>query len=135
MPAPSATVRTNILHDYANYTYNLQLYAITTSSFNKISQGGIQVGREADILSDASLLISNGGVGNGETRDTSFPTDFVLHNLEIETVVGGKGPGARGTDALTINFEIIEFHIYQFTTSFLYFITNMLRFFIPGCPQ
>jgi len=108
MPAPSATVRTNILHDYANYTYNLQLYAITTSSFNKISQGGIQVGREADILSDASLLISNGGVGNGETRDTSFPTDFVLDNLEIETVVGGKGPGARGTDALTINFEIIE---------------------------
>jgi hypothetical protein len=108
MPSPTAKVRSNVLHDYANYTYNLQLYAITQAGFNKISQGAIAIGRENDIVSDGSLLISNGGVGNGETRASEFPTDFVIDNLEIETVIGGKGPGARGTDAIRITFDIIE---------------------------
>lgn len=101
------TARNNILHGYANYTYNLQLWAVTPGGFNKISDG-LNVGEEDGILQGGQLLISNGGVGNGETRSPFFPTDFVIDNLEIETVVGNKGKGARGTDAISLKFEIIE---------------------------
>ena len=103
-----ATVRENILHGYANYTYNIQMWAITKNGFNKMAAGSITVGKESDILQGGELLISDAGVGNGETRSPSFPTDFVIDNLEIETIVGNKGPRARGTDALTMKFNIIE---------------------------
>ena len=103
---PTANVRTNILHGYANYTYNLQLWALTIPSFNKLYEG-IQPGGEASILSDAELLISNGGFGASDNRSPSFPTDFVLDNLEIESIIGNRAEG-KGADALNIKFDIIE---------------------------
>ena len=101
------TARNNILHDYANYTYNLQLWALASSGFNKIADG-IGIGSEDSILQGGQLLINNGGVGNGEQRSPFFPTDFVIDNLEIETIIGNKGKGSRGTDAISFKFDIIE---------------------------
>ena len=121
--APTATKRSNILHEYSNYTYNLQLWAITKGDFNKISKGSIVVGKESDIISSGELLISNGGVGNGEKRSSSFPTDFVIDNLEIESVVGNKGSGARGTDALSLKFDIIE----PYTVTLLNRLVNLTQ--------
>jgi hypothetical protein len=103
---PTANVRTNILHDYENYTYNLQLWAMTITSFNKL-YAGISPGGEAAILSDAELLISNGGMHPSENRSPSFPTDFVIDNLEIESIIGNRAEG-KGADALNIKFDIIE---------------------------
>ena len=107
---PRATVRENILHGYANYTYNIQLWAITRSGFNKVSIGGIAVGKESDILEGGELLISDAGASASyeNPRSPSFPTDFVIDNLTIESLVGNKGPQARGVDSLTIKFNIIE---------------------------
>ena len=107
MAGPTATVRTNVLHDYANHTYNIQLYAITQGGFNKISQGAIAIGKESDIVSDGSLLISNGGVGNGEKRASEFPTDFVIDNLEIESLITGGG-NRMAHNATNIKFTVTE---------------------------
>lgn len=103
---PKSNVRTNILHDYENYTYNLQLWAMTKDSFNKL-YAGITPGQESSILSDAELLISNGGMSKSENRSPSFPIDFALDNLEIESIIGNRAEG-KGADALTIRFDIIE---------------------------
>lgn len=46
----AATARTNILHDYANYDYRLQLWAITADSFNKIAKGSITVGDRKSVV-------------------------------------------------------------------------------------
>jgi hypothetical protein len=110
MADPVATVRENALHGYANWTYNLQLWCITKDNFNLISSGSIKIGSEPNLLKGASqLLISNGGVNkSAEPRSTEFPTDFVIENLEIQSLVGNKGPDARGADALSLKFEIIE---------------------------
>lgn len=107
-PEPKANIRSNVLHGYANYTYNLQLWALTMSGFNKIAKGEITLGKEEDIIkSGAELLISNSGADSGE-RSPSFPVDFAIDNLEIESIVGNKGPQARSVDALSIKFDIIE---------------------------
>jgi hypothetical protein len=83
---------------------------LSKDNFNLISSGGIKVGSESDLLKGRSqLLISNGGVNKSiEPRSPAFPTDFMIDNLEIETIVGNKGPDARGTDALSLKFDIIE---------------------------
>jgi len=108
--APAATERPNILHGYTNYTYSLQLWAITSDAFNKIAKGGITVGSEAQILENGQVLISNGGFGTEERakRSGQFPFDMVIDNLVIESIVGKKGSSARGVDTLTLKFDIIE---------------------------
>ena len=108
--APAATERPNILHGYTNYTYSLQLWAITSDAFNKIAKGGITVGSEAQILENGQVLISNGGFGTEERakRSGQFPFDMVIDNLVIESIVGKKGASARGVDTLTLKFDIIE---------------------------
>ena len=60
--APTATVRSNILHGYANYTYGLQMWAISVKpgqGFNLISGGAITPGKEPTLLSAGELLIRN----------------------------------------------------------------------------
>ena len=103
---PKANVRTNILHDYENYTYNLELWALTKDGFNKLYDG-ILPGSEPDILNGAELLISNGGFSKSQNRSPSFPVDFVIDNLEIESIIGNRAEG-KGADALNIKFDIIE---------------------------
>jgi len=110
MATPSAKARSNILHDYVNYTYNLQLWAISKTNFNKIAQGSISPDTAGDIVKNGQLLISNGGFSTQDksNRAPAFGNDMVVDNLEIETIVGNKTPQARGTDALSLKFDIIE---------------------------
>lgn len=105
---PTATIRSNILNDYANYTYNLQLWALDIQNgFNKIAEG-IDIGNEASILRGGELLIANGGFSKNQTRSPSFGVDYAIDNLEIESVVGNRGPRSRNIDAINIKFDIIE---------------------------
>jgi hypothetical protein len=102
---PTSNVRTNVLHGYANYTYNLQLWAVTMQGFNSLAN--MAPGSEQNLLQGAELLISNGGLNNTEQRSPSFPTDFVIDNLEVESVIGNRAEG-KGADALNLKFDIIE---------------------------
>lgn len=110
MATPTAKARSNILHDYVNYTYNLQLWAIKKSDFNKIAQGSIGPDTANNIVKNGQLLISNGGFSDtdSEKRSGAFGNDMAIDNLEVESIVGNKTPQARGTDALKLKFEIIE---------------------------
>jgi hypothetical protein len=123
-----AQPRNNILHNYANYTYNLQLWAITKDDFNKVA-AGIGVGSEDSILQSGELLISNGGMGVNEPRSQFFQDiDMVIDNLEIETIIGNKGKSARGTDAISLKFEIIE----PYTVTLLDRLYNLAQVKAPG---
>ena len=116
--------RSNVLHDYANYTYNLQLWAITANSFNQIGKGNISAerpGGESAILTGGELLIANGGAGK-LSRSPSFPVDFAIDNLEIESIIGNRGPQARGIDALRIKFDIFE----PYTVTLFNRLTNVV---------
>jgi hypothetical protein len=123
MATPTATVRDNILHDFVNYAYNLQLWSVTKKDFNRIAQGSVGVGSEDSILTSGELLISNGGFSKDDNRSPSFGVDFGIDNLEVESLVGNKGPGARGTDALSLKFDIIE----PYTVTFLNRLTDVAQ--------
>jgi hypothetical protein len=83
----------NPLHQYANYTYKLELWACKSDSFNSGSGKGDE------------LLITDGGIAND---GNTFKVSFSLDNLEIETIIGGMGQNGFAADALTIKFDIIE---------------------------
>jgi hypothetical protein len=104
---PTANLRSNILHDWANYTYNLQLWALTIDGFNKLASLGPDNDPE-DMLKGAELLISNAGANKDiEPRSPSFPVDFIIDNLVVESIIGNRSQG-KGADAINITFDIIE---------------------------
>jgi len=78
----------NPLHQFANYTYNLELWACSKGTFNGDSGSGDE------------LMIVSGGAGEIGM--------FGLDNVEIETIIGGMGKNGFAADALTIKMDIIE---------------------------
>lgn len=83
----------NILHDYKNYAYVVELWACSRDSFN----GGTGEGDE--------ILISDAGLGG---QGKIFDVDFRLDNIEIETIIGGLSRRGFAANAIKINFDIIE---------------------------
>lgn len=85
--------RDNILHNYANYTYIIELWACTSGTFNSDSGNGDEI------------LIADGGLGG---QGKIFDVDFGLDNVEIETIIGGLTRRGFAANAIKINFDIIE---------------------------
>lgn len=109
------TVKENKLHDYANHTYKISIFAVPRENINKTYNGGLTPGNETAILSGAKFVLSDGGIGSSKTYDRSFfPTDLTIDNLELETVVATDNR-TRGTDVIRMKFEIIE----PYTSNFL----------------
>jgi hypothetical protein len=46
-------------------------------------------------------------MSKSQNRSPSFPTDFAIDNLEIESLIGNRAQG-KGADALSVRFDIIE---------------------------
>lgn len=84
----------NLLHQYVNYTYLLELWACSKDTFNSN-------GTEGD-----ELLMADGGLG--EKKGEIFNVNFSIDNVEIETLIGGLGKNGFAANALSIKFEIIE---------------------------
>ena len=83
----------NILHNYANYTYLVELWACSAGTFNSGSGEGDEI------------LIADGGLaGKGQI----FDVDYGLDNIEIETIIGGVTKRGFAANAIKINFDIIE---------------------------
>ena len=78
----------NPLHQFANYTYHLELWACSKDTFNGDSGEGDK------------LIVVSGGAG-----DIGM---FGLDNVEIETIIGGMGKNGFAADAMTIKMDIIE---------------------------
>ena len=91
----------NVLHDYATYTYRLSLHAISPSKYNDLVDS-------PDGYKPTNVLISSGGArGSSFPRDPNFHEDFYFDKLSIETVTGMSAT-TRNTNAITLNFTIIE---------------------------
>lgn len=102
----SGKARSNVLHDYATYTYKISLYAVPKGGANRMSQGQIQPGQEASAIDGGALILSSGGSISG-SKGSQFKEDFFIDNLIIKSVVG-QGARNRATDAVEISFDVIE---------------------------
>lgn len=82
----------NILHDYVNWTYRLEIYAMPPNTYDP---------------KDGELIIADSGIAGSKQRSKLFPVDMNIDNLEIGSIVG-LGKVNRNTGVTTFTFDIIE---------------------------
>jgi hypothetical protein len=93
----------NILHNYATYTYSISLHAIPIQKYNDVITGKIQYH-----TNDNTVLVASGGrKTNDFSRNKNFTEDFYFENLKMTTVVG-LNSRSRNTNAIDVNFTLIE---------------------------
>lgn len=99
------TPRPNVLDQYATYTYSLSWYLMPTVRYNDLVNSGK--------LSYASysLLAQSGGAPTqpdaGLGRNEFFGLDYYIDNLEIRSVITGKGSN-RAHNTAELQFTITE---------------------------
>ena len=116
-PTPASTAKPidNLLHDYATYTYGISFHVIPVKKYNDIMMGKVQYS-----TGDNTVLIASGGRHNSDfSRNKHFTEDFYFDNLKMTTIVG-MNSRTRNTNAIDINFTLIE--PYGFT-----FINRLLK--------
>jgi len=93
--------QSNVLDQYASYTYAISWWLLSPDQFNGLSTAGPLPG-----TGNWSLLIQSGGAPTAG-RNQSFPLDYYLDDLEIETQLAGKGTG-MSTNGMSLRFKIVE---------------------------
>lgn len=103
---PRIDPRPNILDQYASYTYNISLYALSVENYNNLVDNSTLDNRipGEEILSH--LLISSGGINNSN-RDEFFGEDFYIDDLSL-MLIPGTTTRSRNTNAINIDFKIFE---------------------------
>jgi len=95
----------NVLHQYASYTYGLSLHLLTADEYNKIVDKGE--------YTPTKVLIASAGRYNNTpgptqfTRSPYFKEDFYFDNFELDTVIGLNAE-SRSTNAIMYQFTLIE---------------------------
>ena len=89
----------NPLDAYTTYTYGLSLFALTKSDFNRM------VDDPLNFIPNKCLISSAGRYR--ASRDPEFKDDFYFDNFKMTTVIG-LNSGARGTNAINMEFTIVE---------------------------
>jgi hypothetical protein len=83
--------KNNILDQYASYTYNIAWYLMPRDGLIALAK------TNRPDYATYSLLMQSGGASStpvaGITRDEFFQLDYYIDNLEIKSVVTGKGNG------------------------------------------
>jgi hypothetical protein len=92
----------NVLDQYASYTYAISWWVLTPDQYNSLTSGLAP----APGSGNWSLLMQSGGAPTAG-RNQFFPLDYYLDDLEIETVLAGKGTG-MSTNGMTIKFKVVE---------------------------
>ena len=95
------TPQPNALDQYASYTYAISWWLLTPDQFNNLSTAGPAPG-----TANWSLLMQSGGAPVAG-RNQSFPYDYYLDDLEIESTIAGKGNN-MSTNAMSIQFKVVE---------------------------
>jgi hypothetical protein len=91
----------NVLDQYDSYTYSIGWWLLTPAQFNGLSTAGPAPG-----TGNWSLLMQSGGAPIA-VRNQAFPYDYYLDDLEIETVLAGKGTG-MSTNGMSLKFKVVE---------------------------
>ena len=92
----------NPLHSFANYTYMLKIHLLNPATYNDL------VNQKTPVFKSNEVLIASGGLKSADSnRHPLWGEDFYIENLKIDSVIG-LGSTTRGTNALTIDFTIVE---------------------------
>lgn len=89
----------NPLDELQSYTYGLTLFALTKSDFNSMVDDPLT-------FTPKKALISSAGRYQ-DVRDQNFKEDFYFDSFKLTTVIG-LNANARGTNAINMDFTIIE---------------------------
>ena len=92
----------NVLDQYASYTYAISWWLLTPDQYNA-SQNTRAPSFDTG---NWTLLCQSGGAPVGQ-RNSNFPVDFYLDDLEIETFLMGKGT-SMSTNAMDLRFKVVE---------------------------
>lgn len=100
----------NPLAQYSSSTYNISLYALSTSAFNEFNRSGKwDTGK-------MSLLIQSGGINtNDSPRNPYFRYDFTIDDLEINAIINTKETRIAA-NAIDFKFKIYEPYSITFPT-------------------
>lgn len=92
-------VRSNLLHEYANWTYKLAWYMLDNNTYNSlISSGDVTPGNE-------KLIARSGGVGS--QLQTEMAGDVYFRSLRVTSVIGNRQEGAA-TNNVEMEMTIVE---------------------------
>lgn len=92
---------TNVLHNYVNHTYLFTLHLLTIAEYHTL------VLSENKTFTSSNILIASAGRYGGADRNPLWQEDFFIEDLNMLTVVG-LDSGFRGTNAVNLDFKIIE---------------------------
>ena len=90
---------TNPLDGLISYTYGLTLFALTKDDFNSMVDAPTSFNPRKALISSAGRY--------RDVRDKSFSEDFYFDSFKLNTVIG-LNANTRGTNAITMDFTIIE---------------------------
>lgn len=100
---PGVALRPNVLHNYANWTYNVGLYMLDLESHNNIIRNGRITNPSSELR---HLLIKSGGTGGksvlGDQRD------YYIENFRFVSIVGQNSRTTKSSNNFDITFEIVE---------------------------
>jgi len=89
----------NVLSQYASYTYNISIYIMDKDEYASLLQGRTS-------LNALNLLMRSGGAAVGQ-RNQFFPLDYYLDDLQIRSIINGRGTGGAH-NAFQLRFKIFE---------------------------
>lgn len=89
---PGIEVRSNLLHEFANWTYTIAWYMLPIDTYNAIIRTG-------NIADTGTLIAKSGGVGS--SLNQAMAGDVYFRNLRFTSVIGNRQSGAA-----TNNFEL-----------------------------
>ena len=90
----------NVLDSFSSYSYSISLYIMSPQAYTEMIRSGKRV------LTGTNLLLQSGGASRAD-RSQFFPLDFYIDDLEIKSVMPGKGTFAAH------NVTELKFNIYE----------------------
>jgi len=97
-----SSIKRNVLHKYASYTYHLELFVLGVNDYNSIIND--ETFRVEEL--PGRLLIKSGG-GGQKMRNRYFQLDYFIDDVELTSVIAPSG-GNAGSTNVEISFTITE---------------------------
>ncbi len=124
---PAYQIPTNVLHDYASYTYRITLFLLTKKDYNALAADPTKFIPTFSLISSGGGFASPGAIISETTRKATpgggfedvvstqtkagrhpdFQTDFFIDNLSMTTIVGLNAK-TKASNAVEIGFDITE---------------------------
>ena len=103
--------QSNILDKYTSYTYNISVYLMSPDKYRDFVNGTRKIAEPNTLLFQSGGAPVSAGVGTtqGPSRNQYFSRDFYIDNVQLQTVIAGKGRGSAHNSTL-LNFTVTEYN-------------------------